>query len=367
MQTLNLEDFNYHLPEDLIAQEPLAQRSSSRLLVRYKDGSFEHSLFEKLASYLPKGTRLIYNDSRVIPGRLYAKTEHGGRVELMLLKPLNSSGNTWEALGRPFRKLLPGVELQLEGACRARIKRQYTNQPQPCVEVEFNLPFSDFMSWMEQCGYIPLPPYIDRKDPSPTQQNNDRERYQTVYANEQGSVAAPTAGLHFSSQLWSALKAQGIVPVPLTLHVGGGTFLPVKTQDLSAHSMHTERYRISSASWRELSVAAEEGFPLIAVGTTSLRCLESFVRLMKSKGEGPEVILDRWLETDLFLYPKSRTEKITPWGISGLITNFHQPESSLLMLVAALIGYEGMREMYQCAVEKQYRFLSYGDASLLFI
>ncbi len=365
MQALSLEDFNYELPEELIAQEPLPQRSSSRLLVRQSNGSLEHQLFKNLARILPPGTRLLYNDTRVIPGRLRAHTKHGGRIELMLLKPLSLDENRWQVLGKPFRKLLPGTELVLDETCRARIEAQFTDTAQATAEVSFSLPYSEFLGWMDRVGYIPLPPYIARREANPAPLSEDRERYQTIYAQEQGSVAAPTAGLHFSHEIWQELRDAGIVPVPLTLHVGGGTFLPVKTTEIAAHVMHTERYRMSSKSWEELENAQRIGLPLIAVGTTSLRCLESFVRQSQRPGVRLEDQLDRWLETDLFLYPKHKEETIKPWGLSGLITNFHQPESSLLMLVSALIGYQSMRDLYKTAVAEQYRFLSYGDASLL--
>lgn len=367
MTNLSLSDFKYDLPEELIAQEPLAQRSDSRLLVRRPDGRIEHRLFNDLLTILAPGTRLVYNDTRVIPGRLFGKTAHGGRVELMLLKPLNMSENRWQALGRPFRKLSKGCELHFDDVCKAEIKSQVSDRAQPSLEVEFNVPYAEFMQWMESSGFIPLPPYIERREASPAPKSRDRERYQTIYAKEDGSVAAPTAGLHFSEELWSDLRKRDILPIPLTLHVGGGTFLPVKTQEITSHQMHTERYRVSAPSWQSLKEARDKGHPLVAVGTTSLRCLESFAREVEKRGGDADSLLDRWLETDLFLFPKDKSSRITPWGLSGLITNFHQPESSLLMLVAALIGYDGMLETYRRAVEERYRFLSYGDASLLYL
>jgi S-adenosylmethionine:tRNA ribosyltransferase-isomerase len=363
MDTLSLADFHYHLPDELIAQEPLADRSASRLLVHAADGSLEHRRFWDLPTILPQGTRLVFNDTRVLPSRLEARTTHGGRVELMLLQPIDANDNRWQALGRPFRKLNPGTLLQLDGGCEARIEAKHESGAQPSLEVSFNLPYEEFLGWMEATGYIPLPPYITRKDPLKAPESRDRERYQTIYAREKGSVAAPTAGLHFTPGIWDGLKAAGVVPVPLTLHVGGGTFLPVKTQNIAAHDMHSERYRVSRESWGQIQEARRAGHPLVVVGTTSLRCLESFARRLVTEAE--DTLLDRWLETNLFLYPKHRDDRIRPWGAQGIITNFHQPESSLLMLVASLIGYQAMRQLYDVAVEERYRFLSYGDASLL--
>jgi S-adenosylmethionine:tRNA ribosyltransferase-isomerase len=365
MDTLSLADFHYHLPDELIAQQPLADRSASRLLVHQADGTLDHRRFQELPDILPRGTRLVFNDTRVLPSRLEARTAHGGRIELMLLQPLDASGNRWQALGRPFRKLNPGTRLTLEGACEATIEAKHESGAQPSLEVSFNLPYEEFLSWMEAAGYIPLPPYITRKEPLKAPESLDRERYQTIYAREKGSVAAPTAGLHFNNAIWDALKAAGIIPVPITLHVGGGTFLPVKTQDITAHAMHSERYRVSRESWTQIQEARHSGHPLVVVGTTSLRCLESFARRVVAETE--DHLLDRWLETSLFLYPKHKHDRIRPWGVQGIITNFHQPESSLLMLVASLIGYEAMRSLYVNAVEERYRFLSYGDASLLWL
>ncbi len=365
MEKLTLADFNYDLPDQLIAQEPLSERSGSRLLVRSAAGDLQDRNFAELPNLLVPGTHLVFNDTRVIPGRLMAQTIHGGRIELMLLKVIDRSQNRWQALGRPFRKLNVGTKLRLDDQCQAKIESQDRDSVQPCIEVSFSLPYEAFLIWMEQAGYIPLPPYIARPDAEPSLQSRDRERYQTIYAREKGSVAAPTAGLHFTPSVWQALEQRGIELVPLTLHVGGGTFLPVKTDDLSQHAMHKEVFRVSTESWQRLLTAAQSQKPIIAVGTTSLRCLESLMRRMAN--EDPSQLLDSWLETDLFLYPKHRNDRITPWGISGIITNFHQPESSLLMLVSALIGYEAMRGLYQHAISQQYRFLSYGDASLLYL
>ncbi len=364
-QRLNLEDFRYDLPESLIAQVPLSDRSGSRLLVRKMDGTLQHSMFQNLPELLPKGTLLLYNDSKVLPGRLLGHTEHGGKLELMLLRPIAGAGNRWEALGRPLRKLQEGLTIELPAGCVATVERRVEGEAQPYLEVSFNLQHEDFFTWMEAEGYIPLPPYIARPDAASAPHSADRERYQTIYAKERGSVAAPTAGLHFDTAMWQRLEQAGIKTAPVTLHVGGGTFLPVKTQSLSAHSMHRESFRLSKSTYTAIQSAMQEGRPIVAVGTTTLRCLESFAQRMQE--EGAESLLDQWQETQLFLYPKFKDDRYKPWAIQGLMTNFHQPESSLLMLIAALLGFENMQEVYQTALAERYRFLSYGDTSLLWL
>ncbi|MBC7660163.1 MAG: tRNA preQ1(34) S-adenosylmethionine ribosyltransferase-isomerase QueA [Chitinophagaceae bacterium] len=362
---LSLKDFHYEIPEELVAQEPLADRAGSRLLVHHADQTIDHTWIKSLPDLLPKGTHLIVNDTRVVPGRLLGHTSHGGKIELMLLRPLETETNTWSALGKPFKKLQVGQVITFPGDCLAEIIKREEQGSQPSLAVRFNLSFEDFWGWMEREGYIPLPPYIRRKDALSAPDSSDRERYQTIYAREKGSVAAPTAGLHFSEDLWAALIAKGITPVPVTLHVGGGTFLPVKNETIADHAMHRERYMISRGSYETLQKALRDGNPIVAVGTTSLRCIESFSRLTQT--HALETLLDQWHETGLFLYPETKQSRIKPWAISGLITNFHQSESSLLMLVSALIGYDPVRVLYQKAIEEKYRFYSYGDASLLWL
>ncbi|MES2744566.1 MAG: tRNA preQ1(34) S-adenosylmethionine ribosyltransferase-isomerase QueA [Bdellovibrionota bacterium] len=365
MDRLSLKDFSYEIPDELVAQEPLADRAASRLLVHNADGSILHSTIKNLIEFLPRGTRLVVNDTRVVPGRLIGQTPHGGKVELMLLRPVDAEENIWSALGKPFKKLAVGQTLSFAGGCEATVQTRIEEGSQPSLLVAFNLPFAEFWDWMEREGYIPLPPYIARKEATQAPESRDRERYQTIYAREKGSVAAPTAGLHFSNELWSELVAHGIIPVPVTLHVGGGTFLPVKSDEISTHAMHKESFLVSKESYDELQKAKAEGHPIIAVGTTSLRCLESFAR--RAQSEGVEQLLGQWQDTNLFLYPETKESRIKPWAISGLITNFHQSESSLLMLVSALIGYDKIREIYQEAIAERYRFYSYGDASLLWL
>ncbi|MBC7530273.1 MAG: tRNA preQ1(34) S-adenosylmethionine ribosyltransferase-isomerase QueA [Oligoflexus sp.] len=362
---LTLKDFSYEIPDSLVAQEPLSDRAASRLLVHHSSGKIEHSLTKALPDLLLAGTHLVVNDTRVVPGRLLGHNVHGGKIELMLLRPLDSELNIWSALGKPFKKLAVGQKIFFPGECVAEIVAREEQGVQPSLHVKFSLDFEAFWLWMEREGYIPLPPYINRKDAPNAQSSSDRERYQTIYAREKGSVAAPTAGLHFSENLWQALIAKGITPVPVTLHVGGGTFLPVKSDVIAQHNMHKERYMVTSDSHAKLQHALAENLPIVAVGTTSLRCIESFARLANQ--EAPESLLNRWHETELFLYPKTKESRISPWAISGLITNFHQSESSLLMLVSALIGYQAVRDLYAEAIQEQYRFYSYGDASLLWL
>jgi S-adenosylmethionine:tRNA ribosyltransferase-isomerase len=362
---LNLEDFRYELPDHLIAQTPLTDRSASRLLVRQANGTLQHSMFRQLPEHLPAGTLLLYNDSRVLPGRLLGQTPHGGRLELMLLRPLSGPGHRWEALGRPLRKLHEGSTIQLASGCMATVERRHQDAAQPFLEVSFNLEHEAFFDWMEKEGYIPLPPYIARPEAQSAPASPDRERYQTIYANERGSVAAPTAGLHFDASMWKALSEAGVETAPVTLHVGGGTFLPVKTSELDAHVMHRETYRLSRKTFAAIEKALAEQRPIVAVGTTTLRCLESFAVRMRE--QGAEGLLDQWQDTQLFLYPRHKQDRYRPWAIQGLMTNFHQPESSLLMLVAALVGYENMQSIYHEALTQAYRFLSYGDTSLLWL
>jgi S-adenosylmethionine:tRNA ribosyltransferase-isomerase len=322
-------------------------------------------MFRHLPEHLPKGTLLLYNDSRVLPGRLLGQTTHGGKLELMLLRPLSGRGNRWEALGRPLRKMNEGLAIELNSGCVATVEKRVQDAAQPYLEVSFNLEHEAFFDWMEKEGYIPLPPYIARPDALNAPSSPDRDRYQTIYAKERGSVAAPTAGLHFDDRMWQALREAGIETAPVTLHVGGGTFLPVKTNELDAHVMHRETYRLSRHTFAAIEKALAEKRPIVAVGTTTLRCLESFAERMRK--DGAEGLVDQWQETQLFLYPKHRHDIHRPWAISGLMTNFHQPESSLLMLVSALVGYDAMLDIYREAVAQDYRFLSYGDTSLLWL
>lgn len=376
MDHLFLKDFSFDFPPELIAHEPLKNRDASRLLIRSKDGSIHHDHVRNLAQLLPADTLLIVNDSRVIPSRIYGKTPNGGQVEIMLLEPSGGVASedspetcTWQAIGRPMRKFKTDTLLSFDEGLTGKILSSPLSSAEELHPILIQFPLSPtlFMKWLERSGYIPLPPYIQRDDPKPAAVSDDTARYQTVYCQDHGSVAAPTAGLHLTPDLLSAMKSRGIEIAPVTLHVGGGTFLPVRHQDHRQHKMHEERFLVSTTTINAWRRAKESGRPIVAVGTTSLRCLESLLRLSKALERKPEELADKWHRTGLFLFPKDRISTESVEAISGLMTNFHQPESTLFMLVAALIGLDETHRLYQEAVLERYRLFSYGDSSLLWL
>lgn len=364
---LQLKDFVYDLDDELIAQKPLQRRTDSKLLIRSKDGSLLDSRINQLYEHIPKGSIIIVNNSRVFPSRLLGKTPTGGKAEIFLLehKKEYSDENVWLALGRPTRKFSEGYQINFENGLVATIKsKPDTNLDTPTFLVSFNLSENDFNVWLDQYGYTPLPPYIVRKDPKQAPVSTDTNRYQTVYADKRGSVAAPTAGLHFNDELIKKLKEKNIEIRTVTLHVGAGTFLPVKSEDLDRHIMHRERYLISEDTYNAINKGLKEGRKVIAVGTTSLRCLEAFQKDFAGREkEG----LNRWNDTDLFIRPRTKDDIYRPKLINGLMTNFHQPGSTLYMLVSALIGFGAAKEAYEHAKSKKYRFFSYGDACLFWL
>jgi S-adenosylmethionine:tRNA ribosyltransferase-isomerase len=377
---LALRDFDFPVPEALIAQEPAARRDQARLLVRSSAGRLAHVHVSDLTTELPAGTLLILNDSRVFPSRLKGRLDTGGQVELFLLHPLPSSPNatglstTWEALGRPLKKLKPGTRITLADGLVARIAAKTEDGAgNGFVAVEVGTDAATFAGWLELNGFVPLPPYIKRPDAEPAGRSADRARYQTVYAKdhpssaEPGSVAAPTAGLHFTKELLADLRQAGILIHTVSLNVGAGTFLPVKTPDLAAHRMHSERYRVGAETAKALVQARCEGRSVVAVGTTTLRSLEDLYRRAGGDPDRMVALADGWNTTDLFLYPRTPAERIKPWVIDGLFTNFHQPESTLFMLVCALLGIDAAKAMYREATELGYRLFSYGDACLLWL
>jgi S-adenosylmethionine:tRNA ribosyltransferase-isomerase len=331
---LLLSDFDYHLPEELIAQEPLADRAASRMLVvDRKTGTWEDRAFRDFPSFLRTGDCLVLNDSRVFPSRLYGQREGGtGRVEVFLAKQVSSDGLTWEALVRPGRKMRTGErvvisdELTLEilerGEFGERIVRLH--------------PQGDLFDVLERAGHVPLPPYIHRPD---TQ--TDRERYQTVFAKERGSVAAPTAGLHFTPEILEACRAAGAAIAKVTLHVGLGTFQPLYTEVIEEVKLHSESFTVPQETVRAMDAASR----VVAVGTTSVRAIES--DLSRS-------------ETSLFISPGFRFRRT-----GAMLTNFHLPKSSLLVLVCAFAGRELALAAYRHAVGSKYRFFSYGDCMLI--
>ena len=338
---LKKSDFYYDLPERLIAQTPIEPRDCSRMLVFHRgDGTIEHRHFYDLPEYLRAGDVLVINNTRVLPARIYGNKKSGARIELLLHKRLSLTD--WEVLARPSRKAEPGTEIVFSDRLKAVVIGR-GEEGLRTVRFSFDGVFEDLLS---QVGEMPLPHYIHEK-------LEDRERYQTVYAKENGSSAAPTAGLHFTPALMDKLSASGVEIVKVLLHVGLGTFRPVKAENITDHKMHSEYYSVSEQAAERLNLAKKEGRRIIAVGTTSVRVLESSTGNdgMIHAGSG---------ETSIFIYPPYEFK-----SVDGLITNFHLPESTLIMLVSAFIGRERALNMYRTAVEKEYRFFSFGDATLL--
>ena len=354
-------DFDYHLPPELIAQTPVEPRDSSRLLVLRRDtGQLEHRRFADIGAYLPPDCLLVMNRSRVLPARLYGRrTDSGGRVELLLLR--RESPGIWQALGQPGRRLRPGVQLQLETPA------DNSDGPTPpptdaaAVTAEILAVQPDGVrivrlsseTGLDQFGQVPLPPYI-------RQPLADPERYQTVYAQEPGSVAAPTAGLHFTPQLLDNLRQAGIATAFVTLHVGLDTFRPVKGDDPRQHHIHTEYYELPADTAARLTQARQAGRPIIAVGTTAVRTLEQVGRDQAAALDQSAPLTPAQGQADLFILPGHQFRLV-----DGMITNFHLPRSTLLMLVSAFAGREPIRNAYQTAVAQRYRFYSFGDAMLL--
>ena len=339
---MKTEDFWYDLPEELIAQTPLAQRDSSRLLVLdRRTGQTNHKHFYDILDYLMPGDCLVMNDSRVLPARLLGKRPSGGAVELLLLK--DKGNNLWECLAKPGRKLQPGQEVIFgDGELTATI-REILDDGNRLVEFHYT---GIFLEVLERLGKMPLPPYIKA-------QLQDQERYQTVYSREIGSAAAPTAGLHFTPELLEKLKEKGISLAFVTLHVGLGTFRPVKVENIGDHHMHSELCILSEETAKILNETRAAGGRIICVGTTSCRTLESL-----ALSDGSFVAGSKW--TDIFIYPGYEFR-----AMDGLITNFHLPESTLVMLVSAFAGKENVLHAYGEAVREKYRFFSFGDAMLI--
>jgi S-adenosylmethionine--tRNA ribosyltransferase-isomerase len=340
---LNVSDFDFHLPEELIAQRPIEPRDSSRLMVVNRAGqSIENHFFKDLGSFFRAGDVLVLNNTRVLPARLIGfKKDTQARIEVLLLKRLER--DIWEVLIKPGKRLKVGQEVIFaEDLLRGKLLEVLATGNR-LLRFEYKGVFEEVLDGL---GKMPLPPYI-------TTQLENQERYQTVYARERGSAAAPTAGLHFTAQLLEQLKAKGIEIVEILLHVGLGTFRPVKAEDIRAHIMHSEYYRVLPETAARLNLAKKEGRRVIAVGTTSARTLESIAGQdgLVQEGEG-------W--TDIFIYPGYQFRVV-----DGLITNFHFPRSTLVMLVSAFAGYELTQKAYLQAVQEHYRFYSFGDAMLI--
>lgn len=339
---MNKSDFYFDLPEELIAQTPLEKRDSSRLLHLNKlTGELEHKHFYDIKEYLRPGDCLILNDSRVLPARLIGARPTGGSVELVLLKDLGDG--CWECLSRPGRKTKPGQELIFgDGELTATVQ-SVTDGGNRIVKFNYK---GIFIEVLERLGKMPLPPYIK-------EELKDSERYQTVYSKELGSAAAPTAGLHFTKELIAEIEAMGVKVAYVTLHVGLGTFRPVKAEKIEDHDMHSEFCMVSAETAKVIMDTKANGGRVIAVGTTSCRTLESFTK--------PDGTIDEYSGwTNIFIYPGYRFK-----CIDGLITNFHLPESTLIMLVSALAGRENVLNAYSAAVKERYRFFSFGDAMII--
>ena len=336
---MKTHDFWYDLPEELIAQTPLQQRDSSRLLVMdRKTGELSHRHFFDILEYLTPGDCLVMNDSRVLPARLLGHRITGGAAELLLLKDLGDK--KWECLAKPGRKLQEGQQVVFgDGALSATVVEV---RPDGNRSVEFHYE-GIFLEVLERLGKMPLPPYIRAE-------LEDQERYQTVYSREIGSAAAPTAGLHFTNELLDKIRQKGIKTAFITLHVGLGTFRPVKAENISEHLMHSELCMINAETAELLNETRKNGGRIICVGTTSCRTLES---LVGENGFFEET--SKW--TDIFIYPGYQFR-----AMDGLITNFHRPESTLVMLVSAFAGREHVLAAYEQAVKERYRFFSFGDA-----
>ncbi|CAM3902008.1 MULTISPECIES: tRNA preQ1(34) S-adenosylmethionine ribosyltransferase-isomerase QueA [Geobacillus] len=341
---MKVDLFDFHLPEELIAQTPLPDRAASRLMVLDKrTGAIRHETFRNIISYLNPGDCLVLNDTRVMPARLYGeKEETGGTVEVLLLKHLD--GDRWETLVKPGKRVKPGTKLTFGGGKLQAVCLDTLEHGGRVLEFSYDGLFYEVLA---ELGEMPLPPYIKEK-------LDDPERYQTVYAREIGSAAAPTAGLHFTEELLDAIREKGVHIVFITLHVGLGTFRPVQVDEVEKHDMHAEFYQMSEETAETLNRVREQGGRIIAVGTTSTRTLET----VAGKHNGRFVAESGW--TDIFIYPGYEFK-----GIDGLVTNFHLPKSTLIMLVSALAGRENILHAYQVAVKERYRFFSFGDAMLI--
>lgn len=358
--------FNYDLPPELIAQHPPERRELARMMVLHREtGQIEHRSITDIIDYLRAPDVLVLNNTKVIPARIFGhKTASGGKVELLLLEEVANGGtasplstdaedvippnysNIWKVLMKASRRPKIGDELDLcSGKARARMLSD-GDQGEAVLKIESERPL---MEILDEEGVPPLPPYIDRKEQTPGQIETDKERYQTVYASEPGAAAAPTAGLHFTPGLFEALGQQGVGKAELTLHVGLGTFRPVSAERITDHEMHHEHYAVSEEAARIINSAKEAGGRIIAVGSTSVRTLESVVPIRAAEGA-----------TNIFIYPPYEFQ-----NVDAILTNFHLPKSTLLMMMSAFAGRELMLEAYEAAVAEKYRFFSYGDCMLI--
>ncbi|MDF9760356.1 tRNA preQ1(34) S-adenosylmethionine ribosyltransferase-isomerase QueA [Peribacillus simplex] len=341
---MKLEMFDFHLPEELIAQVPLEDREASRLMVLDKEtGKLQHDVFSHITEYIKPGDCLVLNDTKVLPARLYgSKEETGAKVEVLLLK--QEHDDVWETLVKPAKRIKEGSTIIFGDGKLSAVCTGVLEHGGRILEFKYE---GIFYEILEKLGEMPLPPYIK-------EQLDDQDRYQTVYARERGSAAAPTAGLHFTEDLLGKLKGMGVHIAFITLHVGLGTFRPVSVDDIDSHEMHSEFYQMTEGTARLLNDVKEKGGKIITVGTTSTRTLETIA----SRNDGVFKEENGW--TSIFIYPGYEFK-----GIDAMITNFHLPKSTLIMLISALAGREHILHAYETAVEEKYRFFSFGDAMLI--
>ena len=343
--TFQLADFDFELPERLIASAPAERRDAARLLTLDRaSGAIGESAIDRLPELLQPGDLLVLNDTRVIPARLAGVKPTGGKVEIFLVRRLASAGEEWQALLRCSKPARPGTAVILPEGVVATVLGPAASD---CWQVAFS-GSDDFPAWLERNGAVPLPPYIRRG-----QEQFDRERYQTVFAREPGAVAAPTAGLHFTEPLLAAIRERGVAIASLTLHVGLGTFLPIRVEDPTRHRMHCEIYNVPPTTVAAIRQCRAAGGRVVAVGTTVARALESAA----AAGE----IVAGGGETDIFIYPGYRFRVV-----DALLTNFHLPKSTLLLLVSAFAGRDAVLKAYATAIDREFRFYSYGDAMFIF-
>jgi len=363
---VQVAEFNYELPAELVAQEPLQDRSGSRMLCLDRNtGGVRDRHFKDLAEELDPEDLVVFNNTRVFPARLYghrsgtkaqplssrnpaAREFLRGRVEVLLTRQVSTEPNEWECLVRPGRKI--GVGERLFFGSKDELEAIVVDRGEfGARRVRFD-PVADFLGVVDEIGHVPLPPYISRGDAT-----SDRERYQTVYARERGSVAAPTAGLHFTPEILNCLRKKGIETAEVTLHVGLGTFQPIHVDRVEEHRMHSEHYSISSQNAEKINRALQDGRRILAIGTTTVRALEH-----SAQCSGGRAVLAGPSEAEIFIYPGYEFRVV-----GALLTNFHLPQSTLLMLVCAFAGKEGVLEAYRHAVDSKYRFYSYGDCMLI--
>lgn len=344
MYFMKVDLFDFHLPEELIAQVPLQNRTDSRLMVVNKEtGELNHDIFKNISEYLREGDCLVLNDTKVLPARLFGvKKDTGAKIEVLLLKQLED--DKWETLVKPAKRVKEGTELDFGDGLLTAVCTGTSEHGGRVLEFNYE---GIFYELLDRLGEMPLPPYIK-------EQLDDRDRYQTVYAREPGSAAAPTAGLHFTEELLNEVREKGVHVTFITLHVGLGTFRPVSVDDVLEHDMHAEFYMITEGTARLLNEVRRNGGRIITVGTTSTRTLETIA----SENNGTFIESSGW--TNIFIYPGYQFK-----AIDGMITNFHLPKSTLIMLVSALAGRDNILHAYNTAVNERYRFFSFGDAMLI--